>query len=67
MNATYDYKILEYKLWLGKLSKMIDVSKNRSSNLKLFYKKVVFFNFAKFIGKHLCQSLLRMLQEAQGL
>ena len=42
MNATYDYKILEYKLWLGKLSKMIDVSKNRSSNLKLFYKKVVF-------------------------
>ena len=29
MNATYDYKILEYKLWLGKSSKMIDVSKKQ--------------------------------------
>ena len=40
MNASYDYKIL--KLWLDKLSKMVTFQKNRSNNLKLFYKKVVF-------------------------
>ena len=31
--------------------------KSRSSRLELFWKKGVVRNFAKFIGKHLCQSL----------
>ena len=30
---------------------------NRSSRPEVFYKKGVLRNFAKFIGKHLCQSL----------
>ena len=32
-------------------------SKIRSSRLDVFCKKVVLKNFAKFTGKHLCQSL----------
>ena len=31
--------------------------KNRSSRQEVFFKKGVFRNFAKFTGKHLCQSL----------
>ena len=35
----------------------IKQSKDRSSRPEVFCKKGVFRNFAKFIGKHLCQSL----------
>ena len=37
----------------------------RSSSPELFYKKVVLRNFAKFAGKHLCQSLF--LSKVAGL
>ena len=33
------------------------VSYNRSSRSEVFCKKGVLRNFAKFVGKHLCQSL----------
>ena len=39
--------------------------KFRSSRQKVFRKKGVFRNFAKFIGKHLCQSLF--FNKAAGL
>ena len=35
-----------------------DFSSNRSSGAEVFCRKVVLRNFAKFTGKHLCQSLL---------
>ena len=35
-----------------------DIDKNSSSRPEVFCKKSVLRNFAKFSGKHLCQSLL---------
>ena len=34
---------------------------------EVFYKKRVFKNFAKFTGKHLCQSLFLMKLQARDL
>ena len=42
-----------------------DAIRNRNSYLEVFCKKVVFRNFAKFTGKHLCQSLF--LNKVAGL
>ena len=39
----------------------------RSSLPEVFYKKVVLKNFAKFTGKHLCQSLFLIKLQALGL
>ena len=39
----------------------------RSSLSEMFYKKVVLKNFAKFTGKHLCQSLFLKKLQAIGL
>ena len=36
---------------------------NRSSCLEVFCRKGILWNFAKFTGKHLCQSLLGLLIE----
>ena len=36
---------------------MAGIAQNRSSRSEVFYKKGVLRNFAKFSGKHLCQSL----------
>ena len=37
--------------------KQQDLRHTRSSQPEVFWKKGVFRNFAKFVGKHLCQSL----------
>ena len=41
-------------------------SRKRSSCPEVFYKKSVLRNFAKFIGKHLCQSLELYLKRDSG-
>ena len=43
--------------WKKSSQKISNNSKDRSSRPEVFCKKDVFRNFAKFTGKHLCQSL----------
>ena len=52
----YDF---DGKIWIALLSSRILTKKAsfRSSRLEVFSKKGVLSNFAKFTGKHLCQSL----------
>ena len=51
-------------LYLRALGKYLDTLK-RSSRLEVFCRKDVLRNFAKFTGKHLCQSLF--LNKVAGL
>ena len=60
ISITVDYRIKQKCLWQFQLE--VDyyshkISKVRSSHPEVFCKKGVLRNFAKFTGKHLCQSL----------
>ena len=46
-----------YKEWWDDLNLATTESKFQKQPLEVFYKKVVFENFAKFTGKHLCRRL----------
>ena len=43
--------------WIRYCLRLVILSRDRSSRPEVFYKKGVPRNFAKFTGKHLCQSL----------
>ena len=52
--------------FIARLLDNLKHAKGRSSRPEVFYKKGVLKNFAKFTGKHLCQSLflIKLLAEA---
>ena len=52
LTFTTNFIVLEREL-----SKKLDLSNHRNSDIQVFGKKGVLKDFAKFTGKHLCQSL----------
>ena len=43
-----------------------EVTINKEQSAEVFYKKNVLKNFAKFTGKHMCQSLFLMKLQAEA-
>ena len=66
LHTHHSLLLIRFTLYSGPSSSS-SLSLLKSSRLEVFYKKDVFRKFAKFTGKHLCQSFFLMKLQGLGI